>query len=439
MTGEHRTWLFIVALGFGVACPRTWAGDAATEAQSKLLAKRAAEADCYRKLAETVYGLELSSATYVRDFVAESDEIRSSVNAWVKGVRLGPPRYYDDGTCEVDAEVSVAKLVTKLTEIHSAYYKGNRVTSQDIEHVRQTVKTDVIRVTGAGAPRPEIPELPEGFEEAITPLPQGTVIARSVPPIWRKVGAQARLLAQRAAKVDAMRRLLEEIKGLRLNSSTLVRDFVTEYDEISARAKGIVIGAMEVGSYLHNDELIAEVTMEVPVEKVFTKLQELHTEHYRGNSVSSTDIVHLKKTVRRKMIRATGTGVPPARFVGQAKSAGLDMPDWINDELTATGQGTDPDISSAQGRLRAARAAELDAKRKLAERVYGLQISSNTAVRDFVTEYDEITAQVDATLAHAVASLPAFDSGVATVTVSIPAAEVWAVVHQQLLIVQRRG
>jgi hypothetical protein len=424
--------------GIGAFVPAR-AGDPATDAQNKLLAKRAAEADCYRKLAETVYGLELKSATYVHDFVTESDEIRSGVNAWVKGVRLGPPRYYDDGACEVDAEVTVAKLVTKLKEIHSTHYRGRTIKSTDFEHIRQTVKRDVIHVTGAGAPRPEIQELPEGFEDAITPLPPGTVLKRSIPPIWKSVGAQARLMAERAARMDAMRHLLEEIKGLRLNSSTLVRDFVTEYDEISARAKGVVIGAMEVSTYLHHDELIAEVTMEVPVEKVVTRLKELHTEHYRGNTVTTTDIVNIKKSVRRKMIRATGSGVPPAKFVSQARNAGVDMPDWMNQHLAATGQGTDPDMSRAQGKLKAARAAELDAKRKLAERIYGLQISSSTSVRDFVTEYDEIVSQVDAVLANAVASTPVYEANVATVTVSIPAAEVWTVVHQHMLIVKRRG
>ncbi|MCH7995910.1 MAG: LPP20 family lipoprotein, partial [Planctomycetes bacterium] len=84
-----------------VAVASVRAGDPASDAQNKLLAKRAAEADCYRKLAETVNGVKLNSSTYVRDFVTESDEIRTAVNTFVKGIRLGPPRYYDDGTCEV--------------------------------------------------------------------------------------------------------------------------------------------------------------------------------------------------------------------------------------------------------------------------------------------------------------------------------------------------
>ncbi|UCE61083.1 MAG: hypothetical protein JSU63_04900 [Phycisphaerales bacterium] len=429
----------LAAAGVVLLTTPVWADDPAAEAQNKLLAKRAAEADCFRKLAETVYGLQLTSDTYVRDFVTESDEIRTSVNAWVKGVRLGPPRYYDDGTCEVDGEVTVAKLITKLKEIYTEHYSGNSIKTTDFEHIQQSVKTDVIRVTGAGAPRTEIPDLPEGFEDAITPLPDGVVLTRSIPAIWKTVSPQARLMAERAAKVDGMRRLLEQIKGLRLDSNTLVRDFVTEYDEISTRANGIVIGATEVSKYLHHDELIAEVTMEVPVEKVITKLKELHTQHYKGNRVKTTHITDIKKTVQRKTIRATGSGVPPFRFISQARNAGVDVPDWMSRKLEATGLGTDPDIQSAQGRLKAARAAELDAKRKLVEQVYGLQISSNTSVRDFVTEYDEISAQVSAVLANAVAGAASFEGGVATVTVSLPAADVWTVVHQHMLIIERRG
>ena len=416
-----------------------WASEYEVNVQNKLLAKRAAEADCYRKLAESVYGARITSDTYVRDFVTESDQIRAGVDSFVKGIRLGPARYYDDGTCEVDGEVTVAKLVTRLKEIHTAHYRGNRVKTTDFEQIKQTLKKDVIRVTGTGAPRPEIPELPAGFEDAITPLPEGYPITRSIPAIWKTVPAQARLMTERAAELDAMRRLLEQIKGLRLNSETLVRDFVTEYDEIRTRARGLVVGAAKVSTYLHHDELIAEVTMEVPVEKVITRIKELHTQHYKGSRVTTTDIVNTKKTVQRNMIRATGCGVPPSRFVTEAKTAGVDMPEWMGRKIQATGQGTDPEIGTAQGKLRAARAAELDAKRKLAEQIYGLTLTSDTTVRDFIAEYDDITTQVDAVISGAVASVATFDGAVATVTVSIPAADVWSVVHQHMLIVERRG
>ena len=416
------------------------AQDPAKAAQNKLLAKRAAEADCYRKLAEAVYGVQITSGTYVRDFVTESDEIRTAVDTFVKGIRLGQPRYYDDGVCEVDAEVTVAKLVTTLKELHAAHYKGNVVKTTDFEQIKETVKTDVIRATGSGAPRPELPpNLPAGVEDMITPLPSGYTPTRSIPEIWKLVGPQARLMAERAAEVDGMRKLLEQIKGLRLTSDTLVRDFITESDEIRTQAQGLVIGASRATTYLHDDELIAEVTMEVPVEKVVTRIKELHSQHYHGNKVTTTDITNIKESVEREMIRATGSGVPRADFLAQAASAGNASPPWMGRSIEATGQGTDPGIETAQGKLKAARAARLDALRKLAEQIYGLQIDSSTTVRDFVTQHDEIATQVNAVLSGAVAGEAAFADGVATVTVSIPGAEVWSVVHQHQRIVQRRG
>jgi hypothetical protein len=77
--------------------------------------------------------------------------------------------------------------------------------------------------------------------------------------------------------------------------------------------------------------------------------------------------------------------------------------------------------------------------RRLAEQIYVLTIASDTTVRDFVTQNDEIATQVEAVLAGAVADEPAFAGDAANVTVSIPAADVWSVVHQQILITQRRG
>lgn len=438
---RHSFRLVLVGVAaFGMI--RTASGqNLATDAQNKLLAKRAAEADCYRKLAESVYGVRLAADTYVRDFVTESDQIRAGVDSFIKGIRLGQPRYYDDGACEVDGEVTVAKLITTIKELHAAHYKGNVVKTTDIEQIKETIKTDVIKATGSGAPRPELPpDLPAGIEDAITPLPSGYTITMSMPPIWKSVGPQGRLLAERAAQMDAMRRLLEQIKGLRLTSDTLVRDFITESDEIRTQAEGIVVGASQVGRpYLHQDELIVEVTMEVPVEKVITRIKELHAEHYHGNKVTTTDISNVKQTVQRDMIRATGCGVPRPEMVRQAQSAGYAAPAWMTRTIDATGQGTDPAIDTAQGKLKAARAATLDAMRKLAEQIYRLEISAGTLVRDFVTQHDEIRTQVDALLSGAVSGEPTFSDGTATVTVSIPAANVWSVVNQHMKIVQRRG
>ena len=58
-------------------------------AQKRLMAKRIAQVDAYRKLAERINGLKISSTTTVADFMNVNDQICSSVNAFIKGARPG--------------------------------------------------------------------------------------------------------------------------------------------------------------------------------------------------------------------------------------------------------------------------------------------------------------------------------------------------------------
>ena len=57
------------------------------------------------------------------------------------------------------------------------------------------------------------------------------------PPRGKPAG-QARLMAKRAAVTDARRNLYETALGVQIDSSTTVRDFVTENDTIRTRLTG---------------------------------------------------------------------------------------------------------------------------------------------------------------------------------------------------------
>ncbi len=135
-------------------------GDAATKpsaeprivsAQARLLAKRRAAKDAYRKMMECVNGLQVNPKTFVKDFASGSGQMRNDLEAFVRGVQLGKPRWHDDGTCEVEAEVSVDVIITKLEQLHERHYKGNAVRPGDFQEMRQRIKRDRIRVVGMGA------------------------------------------------------------------------------------------------------------------------------------------------------------------------------------------------------------------------------------------------------------------------------------------------
>jgi hypothetical protein len=404
--------------------------------QNKLLAKRAATADAYRKLAETVYGIQLNERTYVRDFVTESDDIRGEVDSFIKGIRLGTPTYYEDGSCEIPAEVTVAKVVETLRSAHDRYYKGEDIKTKDFESVTQRIDKQVIKVIGQGAPRPDLPpDLPTGAAQMMGPPPIPAA-KPPIPEIWQSVGPQARLMALRAARLDALRKLAERIKGLRLTSRTQVRDFMAASDEITAEMDTLLVGAEEIGSYLHNDELIAEVTMRVPTEQVITTIKALYSRRFKDDDPDDTrghDIENVVKTVVKRDFEATGEGVPPVQYLRKYnETAALPLPDWSMGPLEAQGEATDPAIETSQGKLKAARAAELDAKRKLAERIVGLTLQGNTTVRDFVTQHDDLTGMVDALIVNALVTKTEFTGSTARVTVSIPGMEVWDMVNGTL-------
>ena len=90
----------------GAGAPPTRAANAA---QARLMAERAAKVDGYRNLLEQAYGLQVTGSTTVRDFVTQSDTIRTQLDAFIRGAKVVDTRYLDDGSVESEMEITLAK------------------------------------------------------------------------------------------------------------------------------------------------------------------------------------------------------------------------------------------------------------------------------------------------------------------------------------------
>jgi len=77
-------------------------------AQRHALACLAAKVDAQRNLLETIQGVRVQAKTLVKDFVVESDIIRTSIEGVVKGARMLNKTTELDGSCRVTMGISLA-------------------------------------------------------------------------------------------------------------------------------------------------------------------------------------------------------------------------------------------------------------------------------------------------------------------------------------------
>ncbi|MDD4888977.1 MAG: hypothetical protein PHU85_03535 [Phycisphaerae bacterium] len=438
--------LMVLALAVvASAQPAPNAADIAAQTQSRLLAKRAAEADAYRKMAEQVRGLRITSTTFVKDFVAENDDIATSVDTFLRGCKIidSQTRFMEDNSCEVTMELALATVEAELTRIYQAKYKGDKYKINDFQDLHVTNKIEKVSVKGTGAPRPVA-----GTEDPVGPITPPVGTGLGLPPEWKGIPAQGRLMAKRAAELDAYRRLTEQVMGLRISSSTFVRDFVAESDDIRTDLNTFIKG-VKLGEPRYNRDLSVTVEAKVALATVITELTREYEAHYKGDKYKIRDFQNIKQEVKIDWVTAEGQGVVPAKYLGGVPVVPVTpvdtVPPWAKETIKATGNGVKPATaeSDAQGRLMALRAARLDAMRKLSEQINGLRISSTTLVKDFVAEHDQIVTDMDTWL-KGVKEVGEGDynaaTGEAKVTVEVPLEPLWDLVvkYRKTVTIERR-
>lgn len=91
--------------------------------------------------------------------------------------------------------------------------------------------------------------------------------------------------AIRAAQMVALRNALETVKGIYLNSSTTVQNFMTTNDLVTSQINGYLKGFEQKGREKYMSDGSVEVTMEIPLDGIGGI-----TDHLLGNTVGDTPL-----------------------------------------------------------------------------------------------------------------------------------------------------
>jgi hypothetical protein len=215
-------------------------------AQQRLMAKRAAKVDALRNLLETIYGVQITSDTTVRDFVTQSDVIRARLDALIQGAEEIDYIEQPDGTVEVTVEITVGRV-------------------EDILGRGLIYTNETFRATGYGAPSGAVSSPPSYTPSGDLLRAKGYGIEPNDPTMSYPEKA---LMAKRAAKLDAMRNLTEQVYGVRITSDSVVRDFITQSDDIRGRVNTFIQGARVV-----SERQMPDGSYEVEIEVELTQLR----------------------------------------------------------------------------------------------------------------------------------------------------------------------
>ncbi|MEN9775338.1 MAG: hypothetical protein RL322_2408 [Pseudomonadota bacterium] len=139
-------------------------------------------------------------------------------------------------------------------------------------------KEAVVKPAVVAAPAPRPAPAPPPAAERRRPIQSTGYAVISIQP--HSLPAQQRLLAIRAARLDAYRGLAEQVYGQFLDGATTVADAVLRSDRVRARVEGIIHGA-EVVSIMPVGQDTYELTLSLERD-VVRELRALFLEETRA-------------------------------------------------------------------------------------------------------------------------------------------------------------
>ena len=373
----------------------------------------AARANAVGKLVEQVLRLKIAPAAAttrpasapaeasVRDFLQDANAGGLALRAFLGGLPdAGEPNYADDGACEVPLRVALADVRAALRHIHRRHSKDGRFRVEDLGNPGAAAGLTEIQATGRGTVREEF----AGAEPA-GKAPGGVArLPKAAETFWAAHSQrEGRRAAERTARLGALRRLTERIRGVHVMPDCALPQFLAASDDPNVDLQVFLKGARRAAVRYHHDALVVDVDMVVPLRTVYASLRSWGKRHFRDDRAKLALLEELTIRAKDVVIRETGQGAPPEhawravtpRIRKAAALAGA-MPAWPTRSLKASGtaQIAPGAADRASREAWALRLAETDARLDLARQLRRLPVPPAETLGALTDRNDRLAAAV---------------------------------------------
>jgi hypothetical protein len=263
----------------------------------KVLMAKAAQAHCYSLLIQQIKGLKVSEDMTVADAVTQDFEQESSASGIVQGAVLKDPIFIDD-VCVVEGQITLDQVVENLN--HTVTTLNDKLKEQITAIKRHNVKR-VVTARGMGAV--PAPEPPEGTNAAAQDTGEAQTLSHLSGP------GQYKVMAMKAALLDAYAQLAANIKGVRVSSEITIRNCAGSSWE-QADTDAIIRGARIVRYAALAPDLV-QCWVEITLNTVVENVKRNRTLFPNGTEVSVENVKRFNKLMK---VPASGLGavVKPA-------------------------------------------------------------------------------------------------------------------------------
>jgi len=349
-----------------------------TPEQAEVLAVRMAQVDAVNRLTEKVLDAPLASGETVREALGPGSRKEIALRVFLRSARMvGPARVYSDGVAETDVQAPAEVVSAEVARL-----LGRPAAAVSLDALLPGPVEANLSASGRAAAPPGLSA--EAVRRIVSAAREA--LPEMFPAGWRRVTAEGRVLAARAARIAAYEALAGRLRGIRLGRTETVADLADGSPAASAAFDAYFRSLPVAGPPRFMPDRIAEVEAATKVSRLIGILKSLRALQSGGTRVTDERIDRLSVRIKSDRIAATGRGMPPPETIrpeSAAAAGGVALPDWATETLEAVG---DADLSRdvddpRRKRLLAVRSAKVRALSDLERQVDAVVLDDGTTVR----------------------------------------------------------